>query len=103
MDKARRKHYSPAEKVALLREVLIEKRAVSELCDAQGIHPVLFYRWQKEFFEQGHRAFERAEGREEKRTEKQVAELEAKLRLKDEVIGELMAEYVALKKRLGER
>jgi hypothetical protein len=36
----------------------LEKTPVSDLCDDLGIGPNLFYRWQKEFFENGHSAFE---------------------------------------------
>ena len=39
------------------REHLLDGVAISELCDAQGFHPTLYYRWQKEFFEGGAAAF----------------------------------------------
>jgi hypothetical protein len=54
----KRKHYSAPEKVAILRLHLLEKKPVSDLCDEHGIHPTLFYRWQKELFENGAAAFE---------------------------------------------
>jgi bacillopeptidase F (M6 metalloprotease family) len=31
---------------------------VSELCVKQGLQPTVFYRWQKEFFENGAAAFQ---------------------------------------------
>ena len=52
MEKPRR-HYSPEQKVAILREHLIEQVPVSELCEKHQIHPTLFYQWQKTFFENG--------------------------------------------------
>ena len=52
-----RKHYPAPDKVAILRLHLLEKKPVSDLCDQFGIHPTLFYRWQKEFFENGAAAF----------------------------------------------
>jgi transposase len=39
----RRRHYSPEQKVAILREHLIEQVPVSELCEKHQIHPTLFY------------------------------------------------------------
>jgi hypothetical protein len=32
--------------------------AISKLCDEVGLQPTVFYRWQKEFFENGAAAFE---------------------------------------------
>ena len=58
MEKSRR-HYSPQQKVPILREHLIEQVPISELCEKHDIHPTLFYQWQKTFFENGAAAFER--------------------------------------------
>ena len=100
-----RRHFSPEQKVAILREHLLDKTAVSEVCDRHHIAVSLFYLWQKEFFENGHRAFQ-ANGRHDKRAEdarqQKIAALEAKLQRKDGVIAELMEEHVQLKKNLGE-
>jgi hypothetical protein len=61
----------------------------------------MFYRWQKEFFENGATAFERKSGTVSKTLEKQNAQLKAKIADKDEVIAEIMADHVRLKKELG--
>src|SRR5262245_57929865 len=53
-----RKHYTPEEKVAILRRHLLEQVAISELCDKHGLQPTVFYRWEKEFFENGAAAFQ---------------------------------------------
>ena len=45
------KKFSSEEKVRLLRLHLIEKEPVSDICDARGINPNVFYKWQKLFFE----------------------------------------------------
>ena len=99
-----RRHFTPQEKVAILKRHLLEKVPVSDLCDEFGIAPNLFYRWQKEFFENGHLAFDN--GRKAKAVEdgkdKKIEQLEAKLQRKNEVLGELMEEHVQLKKELGE-
>lgn len=100
-----RRHYTPEEKVAILRRHLLEHVPVSQLCEQHGIAPGLFYHWQREFFENGHRAFtgngKRAHRAEAAQQDK-VDRLEAKLRKKDEVLAELMEEHVTLKKSLGE-
>ena len=51
--KKQRKHYTPEEKVAILRRHLLEKEPISKLCDEMGLQPTVFYRWQKEFFRTG--------------------------------------------------
>lgn len=99
-----RRHFSGPEKVAALKRHLVEKVPVSDLCDELGIAPNLFYRWQKEFFDNGHTAFDN--GRRAKSVEdakdKKIEQLQAKLQRKNEVLGELMEEHVQLKKELGE-
>jgi transposase-like protein len=47
------KHFTPEEKVAILRRHLVNKLPVSELCEELGLRPTMFYRWQKELFENG--------------------------------------------------
>jgi transposase-like protein len=58
METGRRKH-TPEEKVAILRRHLVEKESVSCLCVEYQIHPTVFYRWLKVFFENGAAAFQR--------------------------------------------
>jgi transposase len=100
--KKTRKHYTGEEKVAILRRHLLEKEPVSTLCDELGLQPTVFYRWQKEFFENGAAAFQ-AKGRSGHQAEQErIAYLEKKIQRKDEVLAELMGEHIALKKELGE-
>jgi transposase len=103
MNKPRR-HFSGPEKVAILKRHLLEQTPVSNLCDEFGIAPNLFYRWQKEFFENGHAAFDndRKSKTVEDAKERKIVQLEAKLQRKNEVIAELMEEHTQLKKELGE-
>lgn len=98
----KRKNYSPEEKVSILRECFLEKKTVSEICEKHEIAPNLFYRWQKQFFENGGQAFQAVEHGEKSRQAERIEFLEAKLRKKDEVLAELMEEHVQLKKNLGE-
>ncbi len=46
-----RKRYSSQEKTNILREHLINNVPISDLCDQHGLHPTLFYQWQKNMFE----------------------------------------------------
>jgi len=104
MNKPRR-NFSGPEKVAALKRHLVEKTPVSDLCDELGIGPSLFYRWQKEFFENGHAAFANNRGRPkaaEVAKQHRIEQLESKLQRKNEVLSELMEEYTQLKKELGE-
>jgi len=100
------KKFSPEEKVRLLRLHLIEKELVSDICDAHGLNPNVFYTWQKLFFENGAAAFaQMPAGRKDghaKKLERQNAQLKAKLVNKDEVIAEIMASHIELKKSLGQ-
>jgi transposase len=101
----KRKHHTAPEKVAILRLHLLEKKPISDLCDQYDIHPTLFYRWQKEFFENGAAAFENSGKRRKAAADgkdRKIAHLEEKLQQKNEVLAELMQEYVQLKKVLGE-
>ena len=54
-----RKHYTPEEKVSILRRHLIDKVPVSTLCEELQLQPSIFYRWLKQFFENGAAAFQR--------------------------------------------
>jgi len=88
--------------VAILRRHLVEQEPISKLCDELGLQPTVFYRWQKEFFENGSAAF-RTKARPNVQPEQERIEyLTKKIQTKDEVLAELMAEHVALKKSLGE-
>jgi transposase-like protein len=103
MSNRERRRYSGAEKVKILRLHLLEHRPISEVCEEQGIHPTLFYKWQKEFFENGAAAFERQPGSSmEVEYQRQVTALKEKLQRKAEVLSEVTEEMVRLKKELGE-
>jgi len=81
---------------------LLEKEPVSKLCDEVGLQPTVFYRWQKEFFENGAAAFEQKRPTNHSADRERIAYLQKKIQTKDEVLAELMAEHVALKKDIGE-
>ena len=97
-----RKRYSSQEKAAILREHLIDRVPVSDLCDKHGIGPTLFYQWQRTLFENLPALFERGGRSSVNRKNGPVETLRKKLARKDEVIAQIMEDFVEVKKRLGE-
>ena len=102
-----RKILTPEQKIAILREHLLEKVPVSEVCDKHGVSIVNFYNWQKQLFENGQAAFDRKTNsanakRQQDANAVKIEKLEAKLQQKNEVIAELLQEHVELKKEIGE-
>src|SRR5947199_4999985 len=102
MDKKTRRQHSPEDKVRILRLHLLEHKPISELCEEEGIHPTLFYQWQKAFFENGAAAFQRSPRTETTRQrDALVGQLQAKLQRKDEVIAEIAEDLIREKKANG--
>jgi transposase-like protein len=98
-----RRQFSPEAKIKILRQHLLEKTPISEVCEKHQITPTQFYQWQKTFFENGAAAFAKTtNSRATSQAEQRLAKLEDKLQRKDEVIAEIMAEHIMLKKSLGE-
>lgn len=99
-----RRHFEGTEKVAILKRHLVDKVPVSDLCDEYDLYPNQFYAWLKEFFDNGHVAFDngRKSRAAENAKDQKIEKLEAKLQRKDAVLAELMEEHVQLKKELGE-
>src|SRR5713226_7521613 len=99
-----RRHFAGPEKVAILKRHLVDKVPISDLCDELGLYPNQLYGWLKDFFENGHAAFDN--GRKTKAVEdaqqRKIEQLEAKLTRKNEVLAELMEEHTLLKKSFGE-
>ncbi len=111
-DKKKRRRHPVDEKVAVLRRHLVDKVPVSDLCDEYKIAPSLFYGWQQQLIENLGVALEAGGKKSDSRTaelEREVEALKAQLAKKDGVItkkdgviAEISAEYVTLKKELGE-
>jgi len=101
--RARRyRQHSAADKVAILRKVLLEGQAVSAVCEEHDVSPTLFYTWQKQFFENGAAAFAKDTSTEQRALERKVEELRQRLTQKDRVIAKVAEEFVKTKKELGE-
>jgi len=102
MTTKKRRHFSPEQKMAILRRHLLEQVPVSDLCDEYRFQPAMFYAWQKLLFESGAVVFERRTDSPTVQLTRQVANLEEKLGKKNEVVAELMEEHLRLKKELGD-
>ncbi|MBM4270399.1 MAG: transposase, partial [Deltaproteobacteria bacterium] len=48
MAKRSRRHHRPEEKLAILKEHLVDHKPVSEVCERHGLQPSLFYYWQRQ-------------------------------------------------------
>jgi transposase-like protein len=103
MSKRTRRRHTPEQKAALLRQHLVEKKPVSEVCNGAEIQPSVFYKWEKELLDAAPSllASRRAPSREQELLQR-IAALEAKVARKDAIIAEVSEEYVKLKKELGE-
>jgi transposase len=100
-----RRHFTPEQKVALLRLHLLEKKPVSDICQEHGLSVTLFYLWQKQLFDNGTAACGNSGKRRKTHQDakdKTSAALQDKLQRKNEALSELMEEHVQLKKELGE-
>jgi transposase-like protein len=106
MSKRQRRQHTTEQKVAILRRHLVDKVPVSDLCNEYKLQPSVFYHWLKQAMANLGAAVEQAAPKKADQREKQLAaeneQLKAKLAKKDGVIAEISAEYVQLKKELGE-
>jgi transposase len=100
-----RRHFTPEQKGALLRQHFLDKLPVSDICEKHGIAVTHFYSWQKLFFANGPAACTCNDKRRKADTDakdRPIADLQAQWQRKHEVLSKLMAEHVQLKKELGE-
>ena len=104
MDEKQKRHrWTGEEIVAVLRRYVKDKVELSTVCEETRCQPSQVLRWEKQFFAEGAKVFDRkpAENRAVQKIEQRAEELETKLRRKDAVLAELMEEHVALKKTFG--
>jgi transposase len=102
MPRKKRRHFTPEQKVSILREHLLEAKPVSEVCETHDLQPSVFYEWQRKLFENGAAAFASDVRKHRTALQQRVARLEARLLEKDQVIARVTEEFVRSKKELGE-
>jgi len=79
-----------------MKQHLLETKALSEVCDANGIHSTMYYRWQKELLSNAVYAFGKGKEKECQGWKNKALAPATKLSRKNEVLSEPMDEYVAL-------
>ena len=104
MNKSSRRRHTAEQKAEFLRQHVVDKKPVSEICNEAKIQPSLFYTWQRELLAGAPSVFSnpRRSPSREKQLEEKVSRLEARVAHKDRIIAEVTEEYVTLKKELGE-
>ena len=107
MTKRTRRRHTAEQKADALKRHHLQKQDVSKICEEMKLQPSLFYNWQRTLFANADRALDASaapggKSSRERELEKENAALRAKLAKKDAVIAEISAEYVDLKKELGE-
>jgi len=96
----KRKRYTAEEKIKILREVLEDGKAISQVADHYGLHPNNIFNWRKQLFESGVQTFQiKRSDISNKAEERKITALEDKIKQKDEVIAELAEELLGLKKK----
>lgn len=105
----KRKRRTAEDKLIILKRHLLKGEKISDICEAEGIAPSMFYSWQQALFENGALALDSKSkstaARESKKVQQLKVELDktkSKLSKKHEVLSELMSEYIELKKNIGD-
>lgn len=93
----KRQRFSPEKKIEILREHLKNHVSVAELCEKYGIHPNVFYHWEKQFFEGGIATFS-GKHRDAGHGKVKEQRLQEKIAKQQEVIAWLTEENIKLKK-----
>jgi transposase len=100
--KKQRTHYTPEEKVTILRRHLLEKEPISELCDKAGLQPTSSTAGRRSSLRMARQPSSRRGQPTIPQIKSGSPTWKRSSKPKDEVLAELMAEHVALKKTLGE-
>ena len=100
----KRRTYTAKQKADAVRMVLADKRPVSDIAEAQGIHTTVIHTWIRAVLAQAERAFDDppTAAAEDRQAKKQIDKLRERIDQKNEVIAELMQENIAAKKEAGE-
>ena len=89
MSGKQRRHFTAEQKLAIIKQHLVDDIPVSDLREKHQILATQFYQWQKQLFENGAAASERKGKPRKQSTSEQhrITKLEAKLATKNEVIA----------------
>jgi transposase len=98
-----RKHYSPEQKVIIVRELLENNIPISQLAEKYQVHVNDIYNWKKRLFEGAKDIFQSKPGSNQKQIsaeQKKIEKLESKLKDRDEAIAMLLKENIEIKKSI---
>lgn len=97
-----RKHYSPEQKVLILRELLENDMPISQLAEKYQVHVNDIYNWEKKLFEGAKDIFQSKPGNQKQTSfeQKKIEKLESKLKDRDEAIAMLLKENIEIKKNI---
>lgn len=98
-----RKHFTAQQKATMVRQHLVDRKPIADVCEEHGIQPTVFYRWQKQVFDGLTGLFEKSQVGRPRRQVEEIAQLKAQLARKDEVIAEITQDYIDAKKKRGDR
>lgn len=100
--KRERKHYSPDQKVLILRELLENNVPISQLAEKYQVHVNDIYNWKKRLFEGAKNTFQAkaVNNKQASIEQKRIEKLESKLRDRDEAIAILLKENIEIKKSI---
>jgi transposase-like protein len=98
-----RKRFAAEQKAAIVRQHLVDRKSIADVCEEHAIQPTVFYRWQKQVFDGLPALFEKSSACRPTRLEGEIAQLKSKLARKDEVIAEITQDYIDAKKKIGDR
>jgi transposase len=97
-----RKHYSPEQKVIIVRELLENNVPISQLAEKYQVHVNDIYNWKKRLFEGAKDIFQSKPGSQKQISaeQKKIEKLESKLKDRDEAITMLLKENIDIKKSI---
>ena len=94
-----RKHFTAEQKAAIVRQHLVDRKSIADVCEKHGIQPTVFYRWQKQVFDNLPALFEKSASGRRTQSEARIATLKTQLARKDSVIAEITQDYIDAKKK----
>lgn len=94
---ARRRHYSPEDKVRIVLAGIRGAITITELCRSEGINQNLYYRWHNEFLEAGKQRL--AGNTSRTPSDREMRELRAETAQLKRLLGEILLENRLLKKK----
>jgi transposase-like protein len=97
-----RKFLTPDQKFKIVKEQMMTKTSVADICKKYDIVPSAFYRYQEQFLAGALDAFKSPKGGPTKAELRQIEALEKDNSRMKSVISEIIFENVDLKKRCGE-